>query len=124
MKEEELRSHFILTPSGLSLLTCESMATKRDVVQISSYSRRLKDNVKSILDNYGEILKASKVRILNFYFGHDDWVTWSRDLLILYIYIYIYIYIYRSLRVKARAVNMRLTCIVLRMRLRYEQQTW
>ena len=95
------------------------MATKRDVVQISSYSRRLKDNVKSILDNYGEILKASKVRILNFYFGHDDWVTWSRDLLIIY-----FIYIYRSLRVKARAVNMRLTCIVLRMRLRYEQQTW
>ncbi|XP_003387061.1 PREDICTED: mediator of RNA polymerase II transcription subunit 22-like [Amphimedon queenslandica] len=37
------------------------MATKRDVVQISSYSRRLKDNVKSMLDNYGEILKAAKV---------------------------------------------------------------
>ena len=37
------------------------MAAKRDVVQISSYSRRLKDNIKSILDNYGEILKAAKV---------------------------------------------------------------
>lgn len=69
MKEEEpFYFNSFWTPS---LLTCESMATKRDVVQISSYSRRLKDNVKSILDNYGEILKASKVRILNFYFGHE-----------------------------------------------------
>ena len=36
-------------------------STKKDLVQISSYSRRLKENVKSILDNYGEILRASKV---------------------------------------------------------------
>ena len=40
-------------------------ATKREVVQISSYSRRLKENVKSILDNYGEILKAAKVMNVN-----------------------------------------------------------
>lgn len=36
-------------------------STKKDLVQISSYSRRLKENVRSILDNYGEILRASKV---------------------------------------------------------------
>ena len=35
--------------------------SKREVVQITSYSRRLKENIKSILDNYGEILKAAKV---------------------------------------------------------------
>ena len=28
--------------------------------ELSSYSRRLRDNIKSILDNYFEILKASK----------------------------------------------------------------
>lgn len=39
-------------------------SSKREaVVQITSYSRKLKDNVKSILDNYGEILKVSKVTI-------------------------------------------------------------
>ena len=38
-----------------------SAASKREVVQISAYSRKLRDNVKSIMDNYGEILKASKV---------------------------------------------------------------
>ena len=36
-------------------------STKREVVQFTSYSRRLKDNVRSIMDNYGEILKAGKV---------------------------------------------------------------
>lgn len=36
-------------------------ANKREVVQISSYSRRLKDNIKSLLDNYGEIMRAAKV---------------------------------------------------------------
>ena len=35
-------------------------ATKKDA-QTSSYSKRLKDNVKSILENYGEILRTSKV---------------------------------------------------------------
>jgi len=30
-------------------------------VQISSYSKKLRDNVKAILENYGEILKAAKV---------------------------------------------------------------
>ncbi len=40
------------------------MATvKKESVQVSAYSRRLKDNVKSILDNYAEILKASKVTV-------------------------------------------------------------
>ena len=47
--------------STLRLTMNVSTASKREVVQISSYSRRLRDNVKSILDNYGEILKASKV---------------------------------------------------------------
>lgn len=35
-------------------------APKKELFQVSSYSRRLRDNVKSILENYGEILKASK----------------------------------------------------------------
>lgn len=34
--------------------------SKKELIQVSSYSRRLRDNVKSILDNYSEILKASK----------------------------------------------------------------
>ncbi len=38
-----------------------SSSTKREVVQFTSYSRKLKDNVRSIMDNYGEILKAAKV---------------------------------------------------------------
>lgn len=37
------------------------MSAKKELVQVSSYSRRLRENVKSILENYGEILKASKV---------------------------------------------------------------
>ena len=36
-------------------------SSKKELVQLSSYSRRLRDNVKSILDNYGEILRTSKV---------------------------------------------------------------
>lgn len=36
-------------------------ASKREIVQITAYSRRLRDNVKSIMDNYVEILRASKV---------------------------------------------------------------
>ena len=36
-------------------------ASSRDIVQMSSYSRRLRDNIKSLLDNYGEILRAAKV---------------------------------------------------------------
>lgn len=40
------------------------MATaKKESMQVSAYSRRLKENVKSILDNYAEILKASKVSV-------------------------------------------------------------
>ncbi len=35
---------------------------KREVVQFTSYSRKLRDNIKSITDNYGEILKAAKVQ--------------------------------------------------------------
>ena len=38
--------------------------SKKQEVQVSSYSRRLKDNVKSILENYSEILKASKVKMI------------------------------------------------------------
>ena len=38
-----------------------STKLKREVVQFTSYSRKLKDNVKSIMDNYGEIMKAAKV---------------------------------------------------------------
>jgi hypothetical protein len=34
--------------------------SKKESIQVSSYSRKLRDNVKSILDNYSEILKASK----------------------------------------------------------------
>jgi len=36
------------------------MSMKKEV-QISSYSKKLRDNVKAILENYGEILKAAKV---------------------------------------------------------------
>ena len=39
-----------------------SSSSKKELVQISSYSRRLKDSIKAILDNYGEILKAAKVK--------------------------------------------------------------
>lgn len=38
-----------------------SVATRREQPQAATYSKRLKDSIKSILDNYGEILKASKV---------------------------------------------------------------
>lgn len=37
--------------------------SKKEQFQVSSYSRRLRDNVKSILENYSEILKASKAGI-------------------------------------------------------------
>ena len=37
------------------------MAYKKDSSQTATYSRRLKDNVKSILDNYVEIVNQSKV---------------------------------------------------------------
>lgn len=46
--------------------------TKREVLQISSYSRRLRDNIKSILDNYGEILKAAKVISRDTYYKSYD----------------------------------------------------
>lgn len=39
-------------------------SSKKELVQVSSYSRRLKDNVKSILENYGEILRTSKVSVI------------------------------------------------------------
>lgn len=35
--------------------------SKKDSSQAATYSRRLKDNVKSILDNYVEIVNQSKV---------------------------------------------------------------
>ena len=38
-----------------------SVASRREQPQAATYSKRLKDSIKSILDNYGEILKASKV---------------------------------------------------------------
>ena len=38
-----------------------SVASRREQPQAATYSKRLKDNIRSILDNYGEILKASKV---------------------------------------------------------------
>lgn len=34
--------------------------SKKESFQVSSYSRKLRDNVKSILENFSEILKASK----------------------------------------------------------------
>ncbi|XP_065918430.1 mediator of RNA polymerase II transcription subunit 22-like [Dysidea avara] len=37
------------------------MAFKKDSSQTATYSRRLKDNVKSILDNYIEIVNQSKI---------------------------------------------------------------
>lgn len=40
-----------------------SVASRREQPQAATYSKRLKDSIKSILDNYGEILKASKVRL-------------------------------------------------------------
>ncbi len=40
-------------------------ATKKESLQVSAYSRRLKDNMKSILDNYAEILKAAKVSYIS-----------------------------------------------------------
>ena len=40
-----------------------SVASRREQPQAATYSKRLKDSIKSILDNYGEILKASKVNI-------------------------------------------------------------
>ncbi|XP_064396197.1 mediator of RNA polymerase II transcription subunit 22-like isoform X1 [Halichondria panicea] len=40
-------------------------AMKKESLQVSAYSRRLKDNMKSILDNYAEILKAAKVTDAN-----------------------------------------------------------
>ncbi len=38
---------------------------KKESLQVSAYSRRLKDNMKSILDNYAEILKAAKVSCIS-----------------------------------------------------------
>lgn len=38
-----------------------SSSGKKESMQVSAYSRRLKDNMKSILDNYAEILKSAKV---------------------------------------------------------------
>ena len=40
-----------------------ALASRREQPQAANYSKRLKDSIKSILDNYGEILKASKVRM-------------------------------------------------------------
>jgi len=50
-------------------------SSKKELVQVSSYSRRLKDNVKSILENYGEILRTSKVSVihLNSEFVEPGW---------------------------------------------------
>ena len=44
-----------------------SVASRREQPQAATYSKRLKDSIKSILDNYGEILKASKVNIFSNY---------------------------------------------------------
>ena len=40
-----------------------SVASRREQPQAATYSKRLRDSIKSILDNYGEILKASKVSL-------------------------------------------------------------
>ena len=37
------------------------MSAKKDQGHISSYTRKLRENVKAILENYGEMLKAAKV---------------------------------------------------------------
>ena len=37
------------------------MSAKKEQVQLSSYSRKLRENIKAILENYGELLKAAKV---------------------------------------------------------------
>ena len=46
--------------------------SRREQPQAATYSKRLKDSIKSILDNYGEILKASKaslmVRVCQYYY--------------------------------------------------------
>ena len=39
------------------------MSAKKEQAQISSYARKLRENVKTILENYGEILKVAKVRL-------------------------------------------------------------
>ena len=50
--------------------------SKKDSSQAAVYSRKLKENVKSILDNYIEIVNQSKVNIMCFnwniflYFGN------------------------------------------------------
>ena len=38
--------------------------SKKDSSQVGTYSRRLKENVKSILDNYVEIVNQSKVSLI------------------------------------------------------------
>ena len=38
--------------------------SKKDSSQVVTYSRRLKENVKSILDNYVEIVNQSKVSLI------------------------------------------------------------
>lgn len=38
--------------------------SKKDSSQAATYSRRLKENVKSILDNYVEIVNQSKVSVV------------------------------------------------------------
>ena len=40
-----------------------AMSAKKEQAQLSTYARKLRDNVKTILDNYGEILKVAQVRL-------------------------------------------------------------
>ena len=54
------KQHTIDIYEHTNFVVLMSATTKKDA-QTSSYSKRLKDNVKSILENYGEILRASKV---------------------------------------------------------------
>lgn len=43
------------------------MSAKKEQAQISAYTRKLRENVKAILENYGEILKAARVSHPNLY---------------------------------------------------------
>ena len=39
------------------------MSVKKDLGHISAHTRRLRENVRALLENYGEILKAAKVSL-------------------------------------------------------------
>lgn len=61
VKYSPRRSRDLRIPYTLLQLVSTITKMSKKEVQISSYSKKLRDNVKAILDNYGEILKAAKV---------------------------------------------------------------